>query len=50
MACPAVVRGPREIVELRSRVRSTRNGDRTDEEAIHRGTEIDTMREVLKGK
>jgi site-specific recombinase XerC len=34
-----VLRCPRGFVERRSRVRSTRDGDRTDEEAIHRGTD-----------
>ncbi len=33
------VRCPRGLVARRSRVRSTRDGDRTDEEAIHRGTD-----------
>jgi len=33
------VRCPRGFVAGSSRVRSTRDGDRTDEEAIHRGTD-----------
>lgn len=33
------VRCPRGFVADSSRVRSTRDGDRTDEEAIHRGTD-----------
>jgi DNA/RNA-binding domain of Phe-tRNA-synthetase-like protein len=33
------LRCPRKFVAARSRVRSTRDGDRTNEEAIHRGTD-----------
>ena len=37
--CSAALRCPRITVASSSRVRSTRDGDRTDEEAIHRGTD-----------
>jgi hypothetical protein len=34
-----MLRCPQRFVASSSRVRSTRDGDRTDEEAIHRGTD-----------
>ena len=36
---PVILRCPRVFVACNSRVRSARDGDRTDDEAIHRGTD-----------